>query len=367
MKIVSKLTLTFTLAVMANLLTGVHAQTTSTPVPVTPCEQEVRPDLSMLVSHDELTKYSFKRVQGISLHFQLGASVDNYAHQAFFQYTNSVKTLEGAMAVAGQYVWGFDVVDPKAYAGITVKFWDSSDSSVMYSDSSVMYGGEKESDRSLFWGSNGGLPEKNGFGDWELSDKDAAATMWLADNVFIPAKNVVEARIVLNEGKPYGFPLRVKYQEGFWMPSQYAGTGTIVLTTARTCNGGWYWNRHAYDVASNREVPITTVLIQPSLLDSPDFREFKNEFTLSLYVQSWQGYGKVPLIIANYDAKEVNRAYLSLQTDEAWATEFYLEEQNTGTKMTVYVPIGSKGTYVNLPAGSYFITSNLRLNGTGKG
>lgn len=340
-----------------------NGQTTTTTALVTTtpavCHLDDAPDLWMLTNHATLTSWSIKRVQGGSEKFTVGSQALNGDQIPFFQLTNDNKTLDAFADIMGMYTTDYQVVDPTAYIGINARLWDTNDASVLY--------GWNTDNSILLEGSSGGYPSKDNYGNWSLPEYSETPSMYLREFIKIPVDGIQDARIISHDGynpaNYKGMQLTVGYGEYMMYPSGRAGSDdTVVISTWKQhCDGYWRWQVKAYNARSLSEVQISDVLIKVLLHDSEDFKSFRNKSNLDTYVWSWNGYGKVPLLVATWDQKSVNPVYLSVHTDTQYATQFVAENLLTKTKLIIDVPNGATGVTTNLPAGAYHITPNLQL------
>ncbi len=340
------------LLVTVAILVGLCAFAQVPPNPVPPPTPVA--DLSMITNHAELVSSQFKKVQGIRVNIQVDGSADSWLPNAFFSYTNTVKTLEDIMGIVTNNWWDVRVVDTRATITIAVKFYDTAS----YDAIQGYLGVNAVAPKALFEGYAGGQPELGKGGGYVLPDWAEQVSMRLVGNVFVTMTNVTSAHLVYtnNAGQFQSMDLPVTWGQGFEYPPDFAGQGILVLTwMVPDKAGNFWWFQKAYDVSSNTEVPITDVLVRALITDSEDFRTSVDQWTLKYNLYSYQGFGKVPLLTPTYN-KSVNNIYIEVTTSEGdFAKGYTIEHLSTGKKTTVSVPDGQIGVDVKLPGGSFHI------------
>lgn len=312
------------------------------------------PDLSMLESHAKLVAYQFKKIRGVSLTYSSGSQSDNWNHNAFFDFTNDVKSLDAIADMIKGYYWDLRVTDPKDYVQISVKFVDA-DSNSFYSN------GEKEQYNStLFQGWGGGVPVIAKGGGYVLPDWASTVNMMMSYYVRIPITGAQQARLIVHDANGNSYGINLSVRDGFIeFPSEYAGANAeLVIGTAVQTGDGWQWVTHAYSITTGLEVEISDVMFRVLLADSEDFKSFKNPSEMIVSVNTWRyngvEYGKVPLLMATFETSQ-SGVMLSVYTRQQVATKFILENQATGVKTKVFVPEGATGVSVDMPKGVYYI------------
>lgn len=313
------------------------------PIPV-PVSQPL--DLSPLANHATIVASMFKKVAGVRISVNAGSGTENYDNSRFYPFTNEVKTISAIMAVIGNDWWSSQVTSNADYISITVRFYDSSDYNTVYNGGANV----------LFEGYGGGQPVQGQYGVWTLPSYATEISMNVAQTYYLAVPGVVDARLIRRDqwGNPSGVPLFVN--DGLvGFPTDNAGNGELVLTTYTLSPNGYYvWTRKAYNISTGVEIQLTWVQWQILLRDSEDFVSLKNPDSIDKYVYSYQGYGKVPLLIVESTVTKTN-LLLSVRTDQAHATSFELEEQSTKVKSTNSVPDGATGVKIKLPAGTWYI------------
>lgn len=345
-------------------------------IPNGPRPPQPYPDLSILTNHAALVGHQFKKVEGVMVGFYAYAAAQDHQPNIFYPYTNTVKTLESIMAMVTNRWWSLPVVDTNAPISISVQFYDTNDGDVARGNGAYSEKGGGSQARVLFNGNSSGTPRQNQAGQWVLPDYAQEVQMRLAYNVFITMTNIASAHFVYTNqyGGYSSFDLGTDYGNGFWFNSDFAGQGILVLGswTPQIYNNETFlvYKESAYNLAlGGKEVPITGVLVRALIEDSDDFKSSVNATDLDISVYSYNGYGKVPLLIATY-TNDAPSVYISVHTVGDYATSFIIEDQTSGTKTMINVPTGSTGVNVSMPKGVYHIIPqglNLKVNGYGGG
>lgn len=339
--------------------TGDATSSASAAVPITPPQINLEP----LKNHAAIVAEMFKRINGVRVTVKAGSGVENYDNSRVYQFTNEIKTVSAIMAVITTDWWYSEVTNPDDWISIHVQFYDSSDASAIYNGSAHL----------LFEGWGGGTPIKGNYGGWTLPSWATEISMYASPTYLIPVEGLIDARLITRDqyGNPQGRQLNVN--NGFLEFPTDGTTGELILTTAVLSPEGYYiWSRRAYNIATGVEIQLTFVQWQITLRDSEDFITVKNYDSLDRYVYSYQGYGKVPLLIVETTVERKN-VLLSVHTDDDHATSFELEDQSTKVKTTIVVPDGQTGVKINLSSGTWYIVpKGLKLRswneyGGGKG
>ncbi len=299
------------------------------------------PDLSMLTNHAALVGYAFKQVKGVQVSIASGAQANNWQNGGFFQITNDVKSLDVLADAISPFWWGLQLTDTKAYVSLNAQLWNTGDVNAVGNQDTY----------ALFYAYGGGQPIKTPYGYWTLTDEASQLQLQLASQIKIKVPGVVDARLVVQDGSgnDYGVQIGLTGNGEMWFPSDYAGVNsTIVLTTQfQGTDGYWYSYTKAYDLRKNVEVQLTQVMVHILLRDSDDFKSFKDSQVMDVQVYSYQGYGKVPLVMVTFGTNQTNTVSLSVHTtDGQYATSYSIENQQTKKINTVTVPAGA--TSVNV-------------------
>jgi hypothetical protein len=312
----------------------------------------VVPDISFLTNHAELVGQVFKGVEGVMVNFYPAAATRSGGVSAFYAYTNSVKSLEDIMGLVTNNWWQMSVVDTNAPISLEVEFLNSSD------ESTVRGYNPQTSAQVLFEGYNGGIPQRNDYGQWVLPDWAEDVSMRINGSIFVTMTNVASVHMVVtnSSGGYQSSDLPISYGQGFWYQPDYAGNGILILGSYVYTTNNWvYYGEHAYDLANClTEVPITPVLVRALLQDSDDFKTSVDQTNLSYTVYSADGYGKIPLLTPTYTRSM--RVHLSLGDQLGnYASSFVIENQATGHRHTVSVPHDATGVNATMPEGVYHI------------
>ena len=328
-------------------------QNTMAQVPAQPS-----PDLSMLTNHAALVGYAFKQVGGTQVSVTSGAQAQNGNYGGFIQFTNDVKTLQGVSDSLSFWWFGIPIVSTTDYISIGVQLWNTN-------DANAVYGGYSPESYVLFNGYGGGYPVKDSFGNWTLPTDSTDIQIQLAPNIRIKVPGLVDARLIIRD--QYGNPSGIYIPSGngeMYFPSDYAGSGELVLTTQlQDTNGYWYVYRNGYALTNGAApLPITWADFMVLLQGSDDLTSFKNPATMDVGVYTYQDpysgliYGKVPLLMATFTRSLTRGVTLSVHSlDGQHATSYIIENQETKVKATVSVPANATSVQCDFQQGDYYI------------
>ena len=346
MKMFKHLIVGLTISILT--LTTLNAQTPPSPVPST----NAAPDLFMLTNHASLVGYALKQVKGAKVNISSGAQANNWENAGFLPITNDVKSVDILADIISPYWWGLQLTDTKAYVQLNAQLWntdnpDDAFNNYYYSDAYV-----------LFNSYNGGQPQKTPYGYWTLPDEATQLRIELASQIRIKVPGLTDARLVVQDenGNDYGVQINVNNGE-MWFPSVYAGANSTIVLTRQYQNeaGYWYSDTKAYDLRKNVEVPLTQVMVHVLLRDGEDTRSFRNIGVMDATVYSYQGYGKLPLVIATYDSLPPKPVTVSVHSTEGkYATAYQVEDQQTKKSWTVTVPPGQAAAKIEIPTKGVF-------------
>lgn len=334
----------------AMLALSLSAQTPVTPVE--PVPDPVAPDLSMLTNHAALVGYAFKQVKGVKVSVSSGAQINNWESAGFFVITNEVKSLDLLNDTIGPVWWGLQLTDPRAYVSLNAQLWNTE-------DINDVYGYKKPDVYQLFYAYGGGQPIKTSYGYWTLAEESTQLQVQLASQIKIKVPGVIDARLVVQDenGNYYGMQVGIDYNGGVWFPSDYAGANSVLVLTTQiqTASGNWYSYTKAYDVRKNVEVPLTQLIVHYILRDSDDFKSFKDPQDMNVKVYSYQGHGKVPLIMPTFTSNSTNVSLSVYTTEGKYATAYSIEDQQTKQTRTITVPAGEVSIKVDFKSGVHYI------------
>ena len=315
---------------------GAQAQIPAPPVP----------DLSMLTNHAALVGYAFKQIKGIQVSASSAGQADNGTHGGFFAFTNQVASLYSLADVVSPYWWSVTLTSTNDYISLNAQFWNTNDINSVYGYNSDAY--------PLFYAYGGGQPIKVGY-YWTLPDSATALNMYLAPQIRIPTPGVIDARLIIRDqyGNASGMQLNVQNGQT-WFQSDYAGESELVLTSqVQDSNGYWYAVTKGYSLSNGMEMPLTSVQFNILLRDSEDFRASKDSTNIDVSVYSYQGYGKVPLVMPTYTKNATNVTLSVHSLDGQFATSYIVENQQTKVKTTNNVSAGATSLKLDFKAGDY--------------
>jgi len=346
------LTLTTTSNAQVTQVGGGSGVANSTPYVVT--------NIIALTDHAELVGLVFKDVNGVLVNFSAAASANSNQPYYFYPYTNSVKTLEGIMAIVTNSYVSLPVVSTNGQISVSVQFYNSSDGDLVLGYTAPPVG--QSSPSMLFEGYNSGTPQMSQYGQWVLPDYAEQVQMRLSGNIFVYDTNVVSAHLVYTNsaGQWMSMDLPVNYLQGFTFPPDWAGQGILVLGTYRFVGNNVYYDQHAYDLSNGaKEVPITYVLVRALLEGSDDFSSFADTTNLVVQLYTYQDgtgmtFGKVPLLMTTFSKTMLFDLGVFDQLGN-YATSFIIEDEATNVRTTVNVPSGNQSVNVMLPKGVYHI------------